>query len=443
MKLEIIVRKIEKEKVISEKLIKEVEVKMAKTILDLGFRHKEQLEIIGSIQEEYIPLQASKLSNKYEKCEKCGGKTRKDGMHYSNYHSSLSDHKLKMQGHACKCGWRKKPSIHGEYGTNVHPDLIKMQAVLGSKMPYKEAEETLGKFSCQRRSVNNHVKIAEATNTVGSILNKVKLEEEVDVSGDTEHLYMYVDGGHVKNKDRKKRSFEALLAAVFKEDSYCESIKKNIAIEKHVVASAIEDSGQTINKFVLDAAKKEGMTENTEITAFCDGATNCWNIVNSLEDHCKSITKILDWYHIRQSYDRAKISLPNYAEKLDSSKYKVWHGKVDEAIKKLNDLEKELVAAQVADNKISKVMSIRTYLLNNIDKLVNYMDRKEAKLPYTSSIAETTVESQINTRFKRKQKMQWTRENAHNVLQIKTTMSSNEWDKYQMNIDKNLILKAA
>ena len=185
------------------------------------------------------------------------------------------------------------------------------------------------------------------------------------------------------------------------------------------------------------------MTENTEITAFCDGATNCWNIVNYLEDHCKSITKILDWYHIRQSYDRAKISLPDYVEKLDSSKHKVWHGKVDEAIKKLNDLEKELVAAQVADNKINKVMSIRTYLLNNIDKLVNYMDRKEAKLPYTSSIAETTVESQINTRFKRKQKMQWTRENAHNVLQIKTTMSSNEWDKYQMNIDKNLILKVA
>ena len=71
------------------------------------------------------------------------------------------------------------------------------------------------------------------------------------------------------------------------------------------------------------------------------------------------------------------------------------------------------------------------------------MDRKEAKLPYTSSIAETTVESQINTRFKRKQKMQWTRENAHNVLQIKTTMHSNEWDKYQMNIDNELILKAA
>lgn len=53
----------------------------------------------------------------------------KDGMNYEHYHSSSSDHKLKMQGNACKCGWRKKPSIHGEYGTNVHPDLIKMHRV--------------------------------------------------------------------------------------------------------------------------------------------------------------------------------------------------------------------------------------------------------------------------------------------------------------------------
>ena len=119
----------------------------------------------------------------------------------------------------------------------------------------------------------------------------------------------------------------------------------------------------------------------------------------------------------------------------------MWHGKAEEAIKKLTNLEKELINAKVADTKIDRVILIKTYLFNNADKLVNYMERKEAKLPYISSIAETTVESQINTRFKRKQKIQWTRENPHNVLQIKTTMHSNEWDKYQMHIDRELILK--
>ena len=80
----------------------------------------------------------------------------------------------------------------------------------------------------------------------------------------------------------------------------------------------------------------------------------------------------------------------------------------------------------MSERKIDKAALIKSYLLNNIDKLVNYMERKEANLPYTSSIAETIVGSQINTRFKRKQKMQWTRENAHNVLQINSTMHSNE-----------------
>ena len=32
--------------------------------------------------------------------------------------------------------------------------------------------------------------------------------------------------------------------------------------------------------------KKDGMTNNTKITAFCDGAISCWNIVHSLEVHC-------------------------------------------------------------------------------------------------------------------------------------------------------------
>ena len=50
MNFEIIVRKKEKGKVISEKLIREVEIKRAKTILELGFRHKEQIGIIGAMK---------------------------------------------------------------------------------------------------------------------------------------------------------------------------------------------------------------------------------------------------------------------------------------------------------------------------------------------------------------------------------------------------------
>ena len=257
MNFEIIVRKKEKGEVVSEKVIKEVEIKRAETILELGFRHKEQVEIIGAIQGEYLPLQVDKISEKYQFCPKCEGRSRKNGIQYADYHSSLSDHKLRIQGYACRCGWQKRPTIHGEYRTSVHPDLTKMQGILGAKMPYKEAEEILEKFNCHKRSANNHVKIAECTNTIGSILSKIKSEEVVESKCETDGLYMYVDGGHVKDKDREKRSFEALLAAVFKADSYKKAANSNTAIPKHIAASAINDGGKIINKYTLDAGKKK------------------------------------------------------------------------------------------------------------------------------------------------------------------------------------------
>ena len=55
---------------------------------------------------------------------------------------------------------------------------------------------------------------------------------------------------------------------------------------------------------------------------------------------------------------------------------------------------------------INKIASIINYLSNNLDKLDNYMTRKNKNLQYTSNVAESNVESQINVRFKRKQKIQ-------------------------------------
>ena len=317
--------------------------------------------------------------------------------------------------------------------------------MLGAKMPYKEAQAVIAEFNCSNRSVNNHVKIAEATNKVGSILNNLKLEEKIEKVKESKLLYLHVDGGHIKDKDREKRSFEAMVATVFKPESYRKINDRDNTIEfKHIAASALDDHGSTIKKLTLKAAQKEGLTLDTAITSFCDGAANCWSIVDSLQPYCKSITKILDWYHIRQAYDRAMAALPDYChEQLKSSKYKVWHGKANEGITKLMELKKLLILNQIPVIKIEKVALLITYLTNNFDKLVNYMERKNNHLPYTSSIAEATVESQINVRFKRKQKMQWTRENANNVLQLRTTIYSNEWQLYQNTIDGELTKIAA
>jgi hypothetical protein len=68
------------------------------------------------------------------------------------------------------------------------------------------------------------------------------------------------------------------------------------------------------------------------------------------------------------------------------------------------------------------------YLHRNQAYLVNYDAREQANQTYTSQVAESHVDALINARHKRTKKMQWTREGAHHVLQIRAMMASDEWE---------------
>ena len=75
-----------------------------------------------------------------------------------------------------------------------------------------------------------------------------------------------------------------------------------------------------------------------------------------------------------------------------------------------------------------KLHDLLKYLSNNTEYLAHYEARKEAKQPYTSSVIESTIESLVNTRHKKKHKAQWSREGAHNVLQIRSSVASKKWE---------------
>jgi len=232
--------------------------------MEIGFRHSEQVSIISIIQDSYIPLQC-KLLFKLDVCPKCGNKPMNNGTQSVSFHSSLSDHKIKAQGYSCSCGWQSRPTIHGIFGSNVHPDIIKTQATLGAKMPYKDAQLAITEFNCSNRSVNNHVKIAEATNKVGEILHAAKIKEEINVTDESKELYLHVEGGHISDKTHDKRSFEAMISTVFKPESYRKiSDEKAIIENKHISASALSDNGSTINNLTIKAAQKEGMSKRIQ-----------------------------------------------------------------------------------------------------------------------------------------------------------------------------------
>ena len=64
---------------------------------------------------------------------------------------------------------------------------------------------------------------------------------------------------------------------------------------------------------------------------------------------------------------------------------------------------------------------------------MNYDERQNLSLPFSSHVAESTVDHLLNKRAKKKQKMQWSRSGLHAVMQIRSSQASenweNDWDK--------------
>jgi hypothetical protein len=81
----------------------------------------------------------------------------------------------------------------------------------------------------------------------------------------------------------------------------------------------------------------------------------------------------------------------------------------------------------------SRLTRLYDYLHRNQAYLIDYHDHCQTNKTYTSQVAESHVEALINARHKRTKKMQWTREGAHHVLQIRAMMASDEWESRHHN----------
>lgn len=431
-KLRIIVEKvnIETDKVVTRNTISSVDITPPKNILGFGLRHTEQINILQSIQDSLLSEQAVFLKEDHECCPKCKSKLWSNGNKSSEFHAIFTDHTIKVKKQKCSnpdCDWTSIQTVKSLLGTSVHPDLYKLQCEYGATQSFRKSEDILTALSNTKREVNNRERISRISDAVGEALDNRQKQPMQNTSAiiPAKELIVQVDGGHIHDKNHEKRSFEAMCAKVYRPESVIELTEKRTEIvSKNCAASAKDDNQGAMKKYLLRAAEMQGLTIDTELTALADGAKNCWSIINSLKEHCKKIEGILDWFHIGKKFENVITSISSEnSQKLAKIKSLFWHGEAAEGIKRLEQLKNEAVIAK----EKSKINGLLIYLKSNTEYTVNYNKKAMENKPYTSQVAESTVEHLINDRYKRSQKMQWSRKGAHNILQIRASMASNEW----------------
>lgn len=418
--------------VIKRDTVKIYDINQPKSILDLGLRHEEQISLLSKVQNALLAEQSVLIDFNYDACPNCGGKIKKNGFMNSKFHAVFSDHKLRIQKHRCNnsdCTWQSTPTTATVFGTDIHPDLAKLQCEQGALFSYREAQTNLEKVNTTRRSVNNHTRIKTITNQVGALLNQENqhLPTTQECASPAAALVVQVDGGHIPIKDKGKRSFEALASIIYRPENIEQVDEHHRQItNKACAVSALDDGLSTIKRFVLNGAFRQGMTRKTWVTGLADGASNCWSVLAALEQDCHTLECVLDWFHIGKKFQTVKNALGETCEKsLDSAKWTLWHGDAEKSLAKLKLLQDNITD----EKKQSKIQGLYDYLKNNRPYLVNYDERDKSGRTYTSQVAESHIDSIINTRHKRKRKMQWTRPGAHNVLQIRAKMACNEWSE--------------
>ena len=353
---------------VNDEVISDGEIEKPETIMDIGLRHAHQIELLQKIQDYILDKQSTYLKEDINFCPKCGNKLRKNGVNKCSFNSVFTDHKVPVQRQICpKCKWSSVPSVNSLFGTHMHPDLMKLQCEESVRQSYAKASESLNRKSCKTRAVNSTMTMYGVVDQIGNHIGQLSLNDELTKEPESaEDLIIQVDGGHLKSKDKNKRSFEAMTSISYKPENVIRNqfTERGTISKKHSAASALEDNQLHIKKATLNAAKKEGLTSDTIITALCDGADNCWNVINYLEPYCKSITKILDWFHISMKFKNiGQFKQQDQAELLEGAKWSVWHGNV----KLFNERIDKLVKLINDDTKITKLIKLKNYINNNSD----------------------------------------------------------------------------
>ena len=394
------------------------------------------LALIESFETDrlFSILPTSKLSllseGQNNRCpaDDCTGKLAKSGKQVSPFHDVYTDHKVTMQRFKCNCcGYETPSTAKLLLGTNQSGELQMIQSKLGATHTYRESEELLSLFSGTPRRINNHDRIKHITESVGCAIETISHhEKEVATAEEAKELIVNIDGGHIKTTNKGVRSMEALASVIYRPEAIRGNSKdtRNHLISKNCAASVLDDNQDQFISATIIAALKQGLGQNTHVTALCDGAQNCWSVAEALRPLSGSMTCILDWFHI--SMKMQNIALPKKLKaKFIRIKWHLWRGRIDNALTRLTQLAEETKD----DISIAKINKFYNYINNNRDRIVNYRERQKMGLVFTSNLAESTVESLINRRCKGQQHMRWSRDGLNPLLQIRAAMNSkNEWE---------------
>src|SRR6516165_5627433 len=177
---------------------------------------------------------------------------------------------------------------------------------------------------------------------------------------------------------------------------------------------------------------------NQEITFLSDGDDTLRKLQLEMSPRA---THLLDWFHLTMrltvldQYGKGLVqceavlgeAIRNQIERL---KWSLWHGQVDKALGKIDDLGISIEPFHEAYTRFARLVKalseLRTYIVHNRHLIPNYGERYHHGETIATGFVESMVNEVVSKRFCKKQQMQWSKEGAHLLLQTRVRTLNGE-----------------
>ena len=415
----------------------------------LGLSLAESKQLLSSLQRHLLQQQITTFLNTHATCPDCGTPLKLKAHGSRSFRTLFGTFKFSSPRlEHCDCKRHSTASFRSLSALLTEPvalELLYMEAKWSSLVSYGLSLDALKDFLPIDLSLDVKTVRYDTLKVAKRLEAELNEDHTSFIEGEPSDWELLpppqgsftvgIDGGYVRNWVDKKHKFEVIVGKSIRSFDESEEEDKTPSLKRFGFVQTLETKSKGRLYEVLHS---QGLQMNQEITFLSDGE----NTLRQLQvEMSPQATHILDWHHVTmkltvlRQYGKGLVHCETVlgeaiCDKIDRLKWSLWHGQVDKALGKIDDLESSIESLKETYARhaglVKALSELRTYIVNNRHVIPNYGERYRNGEPIATGFVESTVNEVVSKRFCKKQQMQWSKEGAHLLLQTRVRTLNGE-----------------
>ena len=230
-----------------------------------------------------------------------------------------------------------------------------------------------------------------------------------------------IDGGYVRNWLDKKHNFEVIVGKSMLSFGEGEA-DRTPSLKRFGFVQTLDTQSK---RRLYEVLQSQDLQMNQAITFLSDGDDTLRALQMEMSPQA---THILDWFHLTMKltvlgqFGKGLVQCDAVLgeairDQIEPLKWSLWHGQVDKALGKIDDLETSIEPFAETYTRFPRLVKalaeLRTYIVNNRHVIPNYGERYHNGEAIATGFVESTVNEVFSTRCRKKQQMPWSKEGTH------------------------------